>query len=71
MAASELITQDREIMSGAPVFKGTRVPIKTLFDYIENGYTLQEFVACFPTVTLEMAKAVLEESMHAVLAEPG
>jgi len=67
MATSHLITEDPEILGGTPVFKGTRVPVKTLFDYLENNYSLQEFAACFPTVTIEMAKAMLEESKRALL----
>lgn len=67
MAVSELITKDPEIMGGTPVFKGTRVPIESLFDYLKDGYTLQEFVACFPTVTETMAKAFLDEARNVVL----
>jgi len=44
------------------VFKGTRVPVKTLFDYVENNYTLDEFLECFPSVTREMTRSVLERS---------
>jgi uncharacterized protein (DUF433 family) len=67
MAISDLITQNPEILGGTPVFKGTRVPVKSLFDYLENNYSLQEFVACFPTVTMDMAKEMLEESKRALL----
>jgi len=42
------------------VFKGTRVPVKTLFEYLENNYTLDEFLECFPSVTRELARRVLE-----------
>jgi uncharacterized protein (DUF433 family) len=59
---NDLITTDLEILGGTPVFKGTRVPVKTLFDYIEKNYTLAEFVECFPSVTREAARAVLEKS---------
>jgi len=58
---SELITSDPDVLGGAPVFASTRVPVRTLFDYIESNYTLEEFLECFPAVTLEMAKQVLEE----------
>ncbi|MDQ5865682.1 MAG: DUF433 domain-containing protein [Chloroflexota bacterium] len=47
-------------MSGTPVFAGTRVPIRNLFDYLEGGDTLDEFLDDFPTVTLAHAVAVLE-----------
>ena len=49
------------------MFKGTRVPIKSLFDYLENNYSLDEFIACFPSVTREMACRVLERSESALL----
>ena len=62
MEVSDLITIDPEILGGTPVFKGTRVPIKTLFDYLENNYSLEEFIECFPSVTREMARRVLERS---------
>jgi uncharacterized protein (DUF433 family) len=71
MKASELITIDPEILGGTPVFRGTRVPIKTLFDYLENSYSLDEFLECFPTVTRQMACRLLEESESAVLAPAG
>jgi len=63
-----LISVDSDVLGGTPVFRGTRVPVKTLFDYIENGYSLQEFFECFPSVTREMACELLERSEQAVLA---
>jgi len=60
MTPSRLITRDREILSGIPVFAGTRVPAKTLFDYLEHGHPLDEFLDDFPTVKREHALAVLE-----------
>ena len=68
MNAAELITVDPEILGGTPVFKGTRVPVKTLFDYLERDYSLDEFLECFPSVTREMACALLERSEAALLA---
>ena len=62
MNAKDLITVDPEILGGTPVFKGTRVPVKTLFEYLENYYTLEEFLECFPSVTREMACRLLERS---------
>ncbi len=62
-----LITVDPEILGGTPVFKGTRVPVKTLFEYLENNYTLEEFLECFPSVTREMACDLLERSESALL----
>ena len=58
---------DPEILGGVPVFKGTRVPVKALFDYLENNYTLDEFLECFPSVSGEMARRLLERSEAALL----
>ena len=54
------IHRDPEIMGGTPVFVGTRVPARTLFDYLEGGDTLDEFLKHFPSVTREQAVAALE-----------
>jgi len=54
------ISVDPEIMSGTPVFAGTRVPIQNLFDYLESGEDLFEFLDDFPSVTQEAALAILE-----------
>lgn len=59
---SKHITIDREVLSGIPVFKGTRVPVKNLFDYIETGETLETFLDDFPSVKKTQAIAVLEEA---------
>ena len=67
MNAKDLITVDPEILGGTPVFKGTRVPVKTLFEYIEDNYTLEEFLECFPSVTREMACRILEYSESRLL----
>ena len=61
-----LITVDPEIHSGTPVFTGTRVPVKTLFDHLEAGDSLDVFLEDFPSVSRELAVAVLEEA-HAAL----
>ena len=68
MPAADLITIDPEILGGTPVFKGTRVPVRTLFDYLETNYTLEEFLECFPSVTHEAACRLLERSESALLA---
>jgi uncharacterized protein (DUF433 family) len=60
MIQRKLITSDREILGGVPVFTGTRVPVKTLFDYLEHGHPFDEFLDDFPTVKREHALAVLE-----------
>lgn len=53
---------DPEIMHGTPVFRGTRVPLKTLFDYLEAGHSLEFFLDQFPSVSREQATAALEEA---------
>ncbi len=60
MNQNKLITSDREILGGIPVFAGTRVPVKTLFDYLTQGHPLDEFLDDFPSVPHEHALAVLE-----------
>ncbi len=69
MRSDDLITTDPETLGGTPVFKGTRVPVKTLFDYLEDNYTLEEFLGCFPSVTREMACRILERSETALLSK--
>jgi uncharacterized protein (DUF433 family) len=56
----DYIQSDKEILSGNPVFKGTRVPIQTLFDHLDKGISLDEFLYDFPTVKKELAVAVIE-----------
>ena len=70
MDTRELITTDPEILGGTPVFKDTRVPVRTLFDYLEEGYPLEVFLECFPTVSRDLARRVLEQSERALLASP-
>jgi uncharacterized protein (DUF433 family) len=60
MELNNLIAIDPEILGGQPVFKGTRVPIETLFDHLEAGVPLEEFLEDFPTVSKEQAIAILE-----------
>ena len=63
------ISIDPEVMSGTPVFTGTRVPVQTLFDYIEGGDDLSEFLDDFPSVSKEAAIAVLEMAKKTVTSE--
>jgi uncharacterized protein (DUF433 family) len=58
---------DPEVLGGTPVFKDTRVPVATLFDYLEDNYSLEEFLDCFPTVSREVATLVLKQSKEALL----
>jgi len=69
MKANLPIEVDLEIMSGAPVFRGTRVPVESLFEYLEDNLSLDEFLDCFPTVKREDAIAVLEHSKSGLLQE--
>ena len=56
----DVITINPEILGGTPVFKGTRVPIETLFDHLESGITIDDFLDDFPSVTKEQVIQVLE-----------
>lgn len=60
MELKELITIDPETLGGQAVFKGTRVPVETLFDHLEAGISLDEFLDDFPTVSKEQAIALLQ-----------
>lgn len=59
---------DPDILGGIPVFIGTRVPVRTLIDYLEEGSTLDAFLDDFPTVSREQARAALELANEALLA---
>jgi uncharacterized protein (DUF433 family) len=66
------ITKDPETMHGVPVFRGTRVPVQTLFEYLEGGDTLESFLEGFPTVSRSLALEALEEAKQLLisLAQP-
>lgn len=66
---SPFVTQNPLLLSGTPCFAGTRVPVKSLFDYLEAGDTLDEFLDQFPTVKREAAINVLEASRLALIAD--
>src|SRR5436190_1476674 len=68
MDLKQIVHSDPEIVSGTPVFVGTRVPVQALLDYIEGGETLDEFLDDFPSVTHEQAVAFLEAAGRALLA---
>ena len=68
MAQEPLIQRDDNILGGTPVFAGTRVPVQTLFDYLEEGDTLDEFLDDFPAVSREHAVKVLERMKETFLA---
>lgn len=60
MNLAQIISRDPEIVSGALVFKGTRVPVQTLIDYLKSGETIDRFLEGFPTVSREHAEGYLE-----------
>jgi uncharacterized protein (DUF433 family) len=65
---TQAIVKDPETMHGVPVFRGTRVPVQTLFDYLEGGEGLDDFLEGFPTVTRAMALEVIEQARMLLLA---
>ncbi|MDR3692654.1 MAG: DUF433 domain-containing protein [Fimbriimonas sp.] len=62
------VTVDPEIMWGAPVFAGTKVPVQTLLDYIETGETVDTFLSEFPSVSREMIVSFLEQGAERLIA---
>jgi uncharacterized protein (DUF433 family) len=68
MRKNAVVVIDPEIMSGAPCFAGTRVPVRALLDYIEGGETLNEFLEQYPTVSRKQAVAFLEQGSVRLLA---
>ena len=67
MVDTNFITINPHILGGTPVFAGTRVPVRILFEYIETGETLAEFLDEFPSVSRELAQGVLQEAKQAVV----
>ena len=65
------ISRDPDIMGGAPVFCGTRVPVQTLLDHLEAGDTIDEFLAGFPTVTRQQVIAFLEDAKDRLIESVG
>jgi uncharacterized protein (DUF433 family) len=70
-ASESVIVRDPDILSGQPVFRGTRVPFQALLDYLEGGDTLDEFLEQYPGVTRQQAIAALEEAKKLILARFG
>jgi uncharacterized protein (DUF433 family) len=64
----QAVVRDPVIMHGALVFRSTRIPVQTLFDYLEGGETLEDFLEGFPTVSRNFAIDALEEAKHLLLA---
>jgi uncharacterized protein (DUF433 family) len=67
-SADSVIVQDPDVLSGEPVFRGTRVPFQALLDYLEAGDTLGQFLGQFPGVSRADAVAALEEAKALVIA---
>jgi len=63
------VTIDPDVLGGAPVFTGSRVPIANLFDYLSGGYDLKAFLAAFPRVKQEFAQRVLSESSSELMGK--
>lgn len=69
MKLDQIVHSDPEIVSGEPVFTGTRVPVRNLLDYLEGSQTLEEFLEDFPSVSREQAIVFLEEAGRALLTK--
>ena len=68
MEPSPVVVIDPEILSGTPVFAGTRVPVRTLIDYLRAGHSLERFLEGFPTVSRDQAVAFLERALDTIVA---
>ncbi len=69
--AGGLVVSDPEILGGKPVFRGTRLPVETLFSYLADGLTLDYYLETFPSVTREQAVAVLRYGQQRIEQELG
>jgi uncharacterized protein (DUF433 family) len=69
MRLDEVVSGEPDILYGTPVFLGTRVPIRSLFDYLEGGETLDEFLRHFPSVQRAQAVALLDLACQWVLSD--
>lgn len=69
MISTEPISVNPKVMSGTPVFAGTRVPVKNLVYYLKGGHTLDEFLEAFPTVEREQAQTVLDLALRLLLSQ--
>jgi uncharacterized protein (DUF433 family) len=65
----QVVVVDKQILGGTPCFAGTRVPVKSLFDYIEGGYTVDYFLTQFPSVRHEQVMALLETARETIESE--
>lgn len=67
MSGTQIMTSNEHILGGEPVFSGTRVPVRALFEYLAAGDPLDDFLEQFPNVTREQAVAAIEESKTVLL----
>ncbi|HEX7178068.1 MAG TPA: DUF433 domain-containing protein [Pyrinomonadaceae bacterium] len=67
MKDKSIITSSADVMGGAPVFTGTRVPVQTLLDYLKGGESIDDFLEGFPTVAREQVIALLEEAEEQII----
>ena len=65
--SNKIVSRNKEILGGTPVFKGTRVPVKTLWDYLKGGYTLEDFLEGFPSVSRKQAIELIERAQQRVV----
>jgi uncharacterized protein (DUF433 family) len=70
-STNQIIAIDPDVLGGTPVFRGTRVPLQALLDYLEGGQALSEFLDDFPTVSRDMAVAALEQAKMLLVSQLG
>ncbi len=68
-STNSVVVKNPNILSGTPVFRGTRVPLQLLFDSLERGHTLEQFLEGYPTVPRAMAIAALQEAQQLLCAK--
>jgi len=69
MSSADVIDRSPQVLGGVAVFRGTRVPVQTLLDYLEADERIEDFLADFPTVSRDQAVAVLELARAALLTD--
>ena len=71
LSVRDVVSIDPVVLGGTPVFRGTRVPLQALLDYLEGGQTLHDFLEDFPTVTRDAAVSALEQGKSLVVRQLG
>ena len=67
-SSNKIISRNQKILGGTPVFKGTRVPVKAIWDYLKAGDTVEDFLEDFPSVEREQAIALIERAQKRVVS---